>query len=68
MEDIAGSNPGLELATSKCLDKCKQGPTVQINCQDGSSVVCVSKDKPPKKEKKKLGGNILQKVSSAFAR
>ena len=68
MEDVALTSPGLQLATSKCLDRCKQGPALQVEARDGGPVDCVSKDKPAKKEKKKVGNNLVTRLSTAFSR
>ena len=62
VESIADRNPAVAVTTSKCLDKCKQGPCLQIGTGTGLAATCVSKDKPPKKVKKAdVGNNIVSK-------
>ena len=48
---IAEANTGLEVATTKCLDRCKQGPCLEVSTAVAGTQVCVSKEKPPKKQK-----------------
>ena len=48
---IAEANAGLEVATTKCLDRCKQGPCLEVSNPVAGAQVCVSKEKPPKKQK-----------------
>jgi hypothetical protein len=52
LEGIAQAHAGLEVATTRCLDRCKQAPSLEVEGLGGSPQVCVSKDKPPKKDKK----------------
>jgi len=52
LSGIAEANAGLEVATTKCLDRCKQGPTLAVSNPGSDPLVCVSKDKPPKRERK----------------
>lgn len=60
VEGLAADNSALIVSTSKCLDRCKQGPVLLVEKEDGTSVTCVSKDKPLKKPKKdKFGNNIV---------
>ena len=64
MEGISKELPGLILGTSKCLDKCKQGPVLLVETSNGVAMTCVSKDKPPKKAKKeRMGNNIVSSGS-----
>lgn len=58
---MAEEDPGLQIGTCKCLDKCKQGPTLRVQLPNGSQTVCTSKDKPPKKGRKNQDsvGNIV---------
>ena len=65
MEGIADGNAAVAVTTSKCLDKCKQGPCLQVDTGDGVATTCVSKDKPPKKSKRAdVGNNIVSKGAS----
>jgi hypothetical protein len=52
LKGIAEENAGLAVATTKCLGKCKQGPSLSVTTSESVPRVCVSKEKPPKKEKK----------------